>query len=55
MSRSSLAEVNLASDGFSENTLEGRDGMVVDGVMESDSIENMIVTTAKHSGTMPLL
>jgi len=40
-------EANLSFAGFSEATLKGREGFVVSGVMESDSSENMIETTAE--------
>ena len=43
----SLTEANLTFDGFSEATLEGRDGFVVDGVMVTDGSENAIETTAE--------
>ena len=44
----SFTELNLAVEGFSEATLEGREGgLVVDGVMESDGTENVIETTAE--------
>jgi TonB-linked SusC/RagA family outer membrane protein len=43
----SLTEANLTSDGFSQATLEGRDGFVVEGVLESDGSENTIETTAE--------
>lgn len=44
----SFTESNLASDGFSDYTLEGRDGFVVDGVMESDGSENTISVTSEE-------
>ncbi len=44
----SFTESNLASDGFSDYTLEGRDGFVVDGVLESDGSENTIEVTAEE-------
>jgi TonB-linked SusC/RagA family outer membrane protein len=44
----SYTEANLASDGFADYTLEGRDGMVVDGVMESDGSENTIEINAEE-------
>ena len=44
----SFTESNLASDGFSDYTLEGREGFVVDGVRESDGSENDIVVTAEE-------
>lgn len=43
----SFTEANLASDGFSDYTLNGRDGFVVNGVMESDGSENEIVITSE--------
>jgi len=43
----SFTEASLAGGGYSDYTLEGRDGMVVDGVMESDGSENVIETTAE--------
>lgn len=43
----SHTEANLTFDGFSESTLYGRDGFVVDGVMESDGSENTIEITAE--------
>jgi hypothetical protein len=43
----SYTELNLAYEGFSEATLEGREGFVVEGVMESDGTENVIETTAE--------
>lgn len=43
----SYTECNLTFDGYSEQTLEGRDGFVVDGVLESDGSENTIETTAE--------
>ncbi len=43
----SYTEANLTFDGLSEATLEGREGFVVDGVMESDGSENTIETTAE--------
>lgn len=43
----SFTEATLTYDGYSEVTLEGRDGFVVDGVMESDGSENTIETTAE--------
>jgi TonB-linked SusC/RagA family outer membrane protein len=44
----SFTEANLAGDGFSEATLEGRDGFVVNGVLESDGSENTIEVTAEE-------
>jgi len=44
----SFTEANLSSDGFSEYTLKGRDGFVVDGVMESDGSENTIEITSEE-------
>jgi TonB-linked SusC/RagA family outer membrane protein len=44
----SLTEANLTGAGYSEATLEGRDGFVVDGVMASDGSENTIETTAEQ-------
>ncbi|GJM28044.1 MAG: SusC/RagA family TonB-linked outer membrane protein [Cyclobacteriaceae bacterium] len=44
----SFTESNLASDGFSDYTLEGRDGFIVDGVKESDGSENDIEVTAEE-------
>ncbi len=43
----SFTEANLTFDGYSAQTLEGRDGFVVDGVLASDGSENTIVTTAE--------
>lgn len=43
----SFTEANLTFDGYSEATLNGRDGFVVDGVLESDGSENNIETTAE--------
>jgi TonB-linked SusC/RagA family outer membrane protein len=44
----SFTEANLTFDGFSEATLFGREGFVVDGVLESDgTTENNIETTAE--------
>jgi outer membrane receptor protein involved in Fe transport len=43
----SYTEANLTGAGYSETTLEGRDGFVVDGVMASDGRENTIETTAE--------
>jgi len=43
----SFTEANLSSDGFSDYTLEGRDGFVVDGVMASDGSENTIEITSE--------
>jgi TonB-linked SusC/RagA family outer membrane protein len=43
----SFTEANLASDGFSDYTLNGRDGFVVDGVMESDGSENTMQITSE--------
>jgi hypothetical protein len=44
----SYTESNLASDGFSDYTLEGRDGFIVDGVKESDGSENDIEVTSEE-------
>ena len=44
----SFTEANLTADGISEITLEGRDGFVVDGVMESDGSENTIEVTSEE-------
>lgn len=44
----SFTEANLASDGFSDYTVNGRDGMIVDGVMESDGSQNNITVTAEE-------
>ena len=44
----SFTEANITFDGYSEQTLEGRDGFVVDGVRESDGSENAIVVTAEE-------
>lgn len=44
----SFTEANLASDGFSEYTLEGRDGFVVDGVLQADGSENNIEITSEE-------
>ena len=43
----SYTEAKLTSNGLSEQTLYGREGMVVDGVLESDGSENTIETTAE--------
>ncbi len=43
----SFTEANLTAAGFSEVTLEGRDGFVVDGVMESNGSENTTEITAE--------
>ena len=43
----SFTETNLTFDGYSEATLAGRDGFVVDGVLESDGSENTIETNAE--------
>jgi TonB-linked SusC/RagA family outer membrane protein len=43
----SYTEALLTYEGYSEATLEGRDGFVVDGVLESDGSENRIETTAE--------
>ena len=44
----SYTEAVLAYDGISESTLEGREGMVVDGVLESDGSENSLEITAEQ-------
>ncbi len=44
----SFTEANLTADGISEITLDGRDGFVVDGVMESDGSENTIEVTSEE-------
>jgi hypothetical protein len=44
----SFTEANLASDGLSDYSLEGREGFVVDGVLESDGSENTMVVTAEE-------
>ncbi len=38
----SFTEANLASDGLSDYTLEGREGFVVDGVLESDGTTEIL-------------
>jgi len=43
----SHTEANLTFDGYSEQTLHGREGFVVDGVMVDDGSENVIETTAE--------
>jgi hypothetical protein len=43
----SFTETNLTFDGYSEATLAGRDGFIVDGVLESDGSENTIETNAE--------
>ncbi|MEE9462546.1 MAG: SusC/RagA family protein, partial [Bacteroidales bacterium] len=43
----SHTEANLTFDGYSEQTLNGREGFVVDGVLVSDGSENTIETTAE--------
>jgi TonB-linked SusC/RagA family outer membrane protein len=43
----SFTEANLTFDGYSEATLNGREGFIVDGVLESDGTENTIETTAE--------
>jgi hypothetical protein len=43
----SYTEAILAFDGISDYTLEGREGMVVDGVLEADGSENTIEITAQ--------
>lgn len=43
----SHTEANLTFDGYSEQTLNGREGFVVDGVMVDDGSENIIETTAE--------
>ncbi|GAI86659.1 unnamed protein product, partial [marine sediment metagenome] len=43
----SHTEANLTFDGYSEQTLHGREGFVVDGVLVSDGSENNIETTAE--------
>jgi hypothetical protein len=44
----SYTEAFLASDGFADYTLKGRDGMVVNGVMASDGSENTIKVPAEE-------
>ena len=41
----SFTEANLASDGFSDYTLEGREGMVVDGVIPTYDADGNITST----------
>ena len=43
----SVTEFYLKFYGLSEATLEGREGYIIDGVMESDGSENTIVVTAE--------
>jgi hypothetical protein len=43
----SFTEANLSAAGFSEVTIEGRDGFIVDGVMASDGSENTTEITAE--------
>ncbi len=43
----SFTEANLASDGFSEITVAGRDGFVVEGVNESDGQPNTTTVTSE--------
>jgi len=40
-------ETNLTFDGYSAQTLEGREGYVIEGVLESDGSPNTIETTAE--------
>jgi TonB-linked SusC/RagA family outer membrane protein len=48
----SFTEANLASDGFSDYTLDGRDGFVVDGVVQTkDGSGNVISETENTTAT----
>ncbi len=45
----SFTQANLASDGFADYTLEGRDGMVVDGVIPTFDEDGNIISTTPNN------
>ncbi len=45
----SFTQANLASDGFADYTLKGRDGMVVDGVIPTYDTDGNIVSTTPNT------
>ena len=45
----SFTEANLASDGFSDYTLEGRDGMIVEGVIPTYNEAGEIISTTPNT------
>ncbi|RLD35195.1 MAG: SusC/RagA family TonB-linked outer membrane protein [Bacteroidetes bacterium] len=45
----SFTEANLASDGFSDYTLEGRDGMIVEGVIPTYNEAGDIISTTPNT------
>ena len=45
----SYTEANLASDGFSDYTLEGRDGFVVDGVYQTYDDDGNVLTEVENT------
>ena len=45
----SFTEANLASDGFSDYTLEGRDGFVVDGVIQTKDADGNVISETENT------
>ena len=45
----SFTEANLASDGFSDYTLEGRDGFVVDGVVQTKDADGNVISETENT------
>ena len=45
----SFTEANLASDGFSDYTLDGRDGFVVDGVVQTKDADGNVISETENT------
>jgi len=45
----SFTEANLASDGYSDYTLDGRDGFVVDGVVQTKDADGNVISEAPNT------
>jgi len=48
----SFTEANLASDGFSDYTLKGRDGFIVDGVVQTKDADGNVISEAPNDKTI---
>ncbi|MBK8881557.1 MAG: SusC/RagA family TonB-linked outer membrane protein [Bacteroidales bacterium] len=48
----SFTEANLASDGFSDYTLEGRDGFIVDGVVQTKDANGNVISETENTTTI---
>ncbi len=48
----SFTEANLASDGFSDYTLKGRDGFIVDGVIQTKDADGNVISETANDQTI---